>query len=106
MMTLDEYQAEAVKTLHPSADSVYLAGKLMCEAAEVAEPILKLRYHGKLLSVNETVAELGDVLWYAAALAEKVGVSLGDVAQANINKLRQRHGESYNASHYQAALDG
>lgn len=99
-MTLDEYQAEAEKTVHPSADAVYLAGKLMCEAAEVAEPIFKLRYHGKLLDVNATLQELGDVLWYVATLAAAMGLSLEDVGAANVEKLRQRHGTQYNEAFY------
>lgn len=36
------------------------------------------------------VKELGDTLWYAAALADEIGVELSDVAEANIEKLRSR----------------
>ena len=105
-MTLDEYQAAAVQTLHPSADIIYLAGKLMCEAAETAEPLLKLRYHGKTYDEAALVEELGDVLWYVATLAHTLDLTLGEVAAGNVAKLRQRHGESYKASHYQAAHSG
>ena len=34
--------------------------------------------------------ELGDVLWYIAALGKEIGVSLSDIAQANIDKLTDR----------------
>lgn len=99
-MTLDEYQAEAERTVHPDADVVYLAGKLMCESAEVAEPILKLKYHQKPVALDDLRNELGDVLWYAAVLAAKLGLSLDDVAAGNVAKLRARHGEQYNPAHY------
>lgn len=105
-MTLDDYQAAAVQTLHPAADIIYLAGKLMCESAEAAEPLLKLRYHGKTYDEAALVEELGDVLWYVATLAHALGLTLDEVATGNVAKLRKRHGERYNASHYQAALDG
>lgn len=34
--------------------------------------------------------ELGDVLWYIAGLAANFGLTLEDVAQTNIDKLRSR----------------
>lgn len=35
---------------------------------------------------NSVREELGDALWYVAALAGRVGLSLGDIAQANLDK--------------------
>ena len=34
--------------------------------------------------------ELGDVLWYVAQLASELGFELGDIAEANLNKLASR----------------
>lgn len=34
--------------------------------------------------------ELGDTLWYAAAVASELDASLNDVAQGNLDKLRSR----------------
>lgn len=38
-------------------------------------------------------AELGDVLWYVAGLATELGLSLSDVAAANLSKLARRKEE-------------
>lgn len=35
-------------------------------------------------------AELGDVLWYVAAVADHLGLDLDDIAQANLQKTRSR----------------
>ena len=42
------------------------------------------------LDPNDMAAELGDVLWYTAVLANFLGLSLDDVARRNIDKLADR----------------
>ncbi len=105
-MTFLEYQQEALKTLHPSGDAMYLATKLMCEAAEVTEPIAKNTYHGKHLDSEVIADELGDVLWYLATLANLFGYTLDEIVEKNIAKIRARHGERYNANHYMESQYG
>lgn len=101
-MDMTTYQTEAAKTLHPTADIIYLAGKLACEATEILQPLLKMRYHGKEANVADIIEELGDLMWYVATLAQALDADLSDIAEANIAKLRERHGESYNPAHYVA----
>lgn len=100
-MQMYEYQLEACKTRNDNADLLYLTGKLASEGGEALQLVLKQRYHGKPLAVGELIEELGDSLWYIANAADMLGVTLEDLAQRNIAKLRQRHGESYNPAHYQ-----
>lgn len=73
---------------------VYATLKLNGEAGEVAEKIGKLYRDndGKMddLIRFQTLHELGDVLWYVAAMAQLIGYSLDDVAQCNIAKLKDR----------------
>ncbi len=100
------------------AGALYCALKLAGEAGEVAEKVGKaIRDDGFLFSEDlttprdaafnaadpwahskwftaerrlELIKELGDVLWYVAAMSEELGVTLGDVAATNIVKLQDR----------------
>jgi len=99
-MTFDEYQAEAALTAREGADCIYYAGKLVIEAAEAAQPIFKMMYHGKPATAEQMMDELGDTLWYLTGLAGSLGLSLSAIAAANIAKLRARHGTSYRPGFY------
>jgi len=105
-VTFEEYQSEAIKTRKGSADAMYLAAKLPIEAGEAAQHVVKEAYHGKMLMPSELAEELGDCMWYIANLCDMYGLSLDDIAAANIGKLRRRHGESYNAAHYNPEVHG
>lgn len=102
-MELNEYQRQALATRNPDTDLVYTSGKLTIEAAELQQHALKARYHGKPFPADKALEELGDVLWYAAAVADDLGVTLDEVAEQNLAKLQQRHGDTYRAAHYQDA---
>lgn len=96
-MTLDEYQDLALETA-VYADKfavIYTALKLSGEAGEVSEKIGKrLRDHDGDFSDAEwrqsVKKELGDVLWYVAAIADDLGFTLEDVADTNLSKLASR----------------
>lgn len=67
------------------------------EAGEVADYIKKVVGHNHPLDKDTLVKELGDVLWYVAELCSTVGVSMGDVADKNIAKLRARYPEGFSS---------
>lgn len=67
--------------------SLGLAG----EAGEVADFIKKVYGHGKAFDKEALKKELGDVLWYLSNLADAYGLTLAEVAQANVDKLRARY---------------
>jgi len=98
--TFDDYQKEAKKTaIYPKSVGVmYPALGLTGEAGEVANKVKKIVRDGYANSPadwREQVShELGDVLWYCAALASDLGLSLGRIAKENVNKLsgRQQRG--------------
>mgnify|MGYP001231699548 FL=1 len=95
-MTLEEYQQTASQTaLYPERYKIIYPSLGLCgEAGEVAEKVKKLlRDNDGILSdekKQEIKKEMGDVLWYLAALSTDLGLSLKDVAQANVDKLLSR----------------
>jgi NTP pyrophosphatase (non-canonical NTP hydrolase) len=97
--TFDDYQALAAKTaMYPGRDDVavapYPALGLAGEAGEVCEHIKKaIRDDGGQISAERRSAlkkELGDVMWYLAALCSELGLEMGEVAHANVEKLADR----------------
>lgn len=92
-MTLDEYQEAAKDTAvyreNPANRIIYPALGLAGETGEVVEKIKKY-VRDLVLDKDAVKRELGDVIWYVAALAADLGFTLEDVAQANLDKLADR----------------
>jgi len=67
----------------------------MCaEAGEFTEIVKKITFQGK--PVNEEnlfhlKRELGDIMWYVAQACMGLGVSLDEVIEMNVEKLRSRY---------------
>lgn len=78
----------------PVALGVWALG-LAGESGEVADLIKKHLGHGHSLDKGKLTKELGDVLWYIAVLSSEVGMSLEEVAEANLAKLRARYPEGF-----------
>jgi len=96
-MTLNEYQEQANETaVYPDRGNnvYYPALGLAGEAGEVCNQIKKIMRddNGNMTSPREAklINELGDVLWYVAALATELGIDLNSVAKINIEKLKFR----------------
>lgn len=72
----------------------YVALGLAGEGGEVAGKVKKIwRDDAGIITgakAEAIEAELGDVLWYLARFADELGVSLQDIAQANLDKLNSR----------------
>lgn len=97
-MDFDEYQQLTATTdvrpdpTDPAFPLLGLAGEV---GSLVAEYKKRLRARDSYEGFAEEVREdLGDLLWYAATLARTVGLSLSDVAAANLAKAAQAFGAS------------
>lgn len=100
-MEFSEYQRETLTTgraalgdpaLTPEQElEIYLLG-LAGEAGSVASEYKKRLRDGQAHArwLPRMSEELGDVLWYLAAIADKVGLELEAVASANLAKTRSR----------------
>jgi len=63
---------------------------LASEAGEVAGKLKKYIRGDSGWDQNGMITELGDVLWYVAALAEELGITLEGLGWVVLNKLEKR----------------
>lgn len=90
------YQEMAYETAiyPPEWKGIYPILGLVNEAGEVAGKLKKVlrdeNGHISEKALEAIKAEVGDVLWYVAAVCSDLGFSLGDVAEANLVKLASR----------------
>ena len=90
-MQLDDYQENAKKTAiyAPEHMIMYPALGLAGEAGEVANKVKKILRDGKF--DREAIAdEVGDCLWYIAALCRDLNIEMAEIAQNNLDKLNDR----------------
>jgi NTP pyrophosphatase (non-canonical NTP hydrolase) len=107
-MDLDDYQRQAqatdqVPAKHGDGLAVPLLG-LVGEVGSLGVGYKKLLRDGDNYGFysDDVTEDLGDVLWYVSNLAHKFGVSLSDVAAANLEKNRSRWDSP---NHRQTAYD-
>lgn len=100
-MTVNEYQKLAMVTLNPelSKKDVLINGVMgLCgESGEAIDIVKKWLAQGHELDKAHLAKELGDIAWYLAETATALDLNLEDVFQANINKLKKRYPEGFDA---------
>ncbi len=95
-MTFDFYEKKALETAVYGAGNeiIYPALGLANEAGEVLGKIKKvLRDNNGEFSGDkkkQIADEVGDVLWYIAAMANDLGISMEEIALSNLVKLKDR----------------
>ena len=98
-MTINDYQKLAMTTLNPalSEKDVLINGVMgLCgESGEAIDIVKKWLAQGHELDKEKLAKELGDICWYVAETATALGLSLEDIMEANIEKLRNRYPEGF-----------
>lgn len=92
-MNFKEYQEQSARTDGGNLTAHFLG--LCGESGEVVELFKKHIAHGHELDTAKLAKELGDVLWYISAIATGLDLSLDDIAQANIDKLKVRYPDRF-----------
>ena len=102
-MTINEYQTEALRTAagmnHPNNDEILLNGVmgLAGESGECVDMMKKHLFQGHELDKEHMAKELGDVAWYIALSAYAMGYDLETILQMNVDKLRKRYPNGFEA---------
>lgn len=100
-MQINEYQKEALRT--ESDSPMYypriLQGLMgLCgEAGEALDILKKHLFQGHDLDLEHVAKELGDVAWYLAVSADAIGYDLEEILQMNVDKLRARYPDGFDA---------
>ena len=109
-MELNEYQEKAMSTCLPSCNNfAYMSLGLVSEVGELAGKVAKaVRKEELKIDSNELikrdkvseeemmsiragiVGEIGDCAWFLAGICHTLGLSLEEVATANLAKLAER----------------
>jgi NTP pyrophosphatase (non-canonical NTP hydrolase) len=80
-----------------AAEVLELAMKLAMSTGQTADLLKKQIHHEHGKDREAMKKELGDDLWYIQAIAARYGLTLEEVAQANIDKLKSRYPNGWTA---------
>lgn len=104
-LTLNDYQRRAFDNCALSKNTnnwSYISLGLVAEVGEICDKVAKSVRRGEAVVNDNSLVfqdkdimqgvlnEMGDVLWFVACMAQYFGVSLEDVARANIDKITKR----------------
>ena len=97
-MDFNEYQEKAKETaIYPKLSPSWLFPSigLSGELGEVMEKLKKIIRDDNGIITDEKKTELkreiGDILWYLSILSHELGLSLQEIAETNIEKIKSRH---------------
>ena len=97
-MNMNEYQWLASRTinpkLYPEQQAHHALHGMVGEIGEI-HSLYQKTYQGHDIDKMHLKKELGDLLWFIAEFCTSMDWTLEDVAQANIDKLKERYPEGF-----------
>ena len=109
-MKVNEYQKLAMKTLNPALDKkdvlINSVMGLCGESGEAIDIVKKWLAQGHELDRERLAKELGDIAWYLAEAATALDISLEEILQGNIDKLKKRYPDGFDTQKSIIRLDG
>lgn len=98
-MKINEYQKLAMLTLNKELDKkdilINSVMGLCGESGEAIDIVKKWLAQGHELDKDHLAKELGDITWYLAEAATALDLSLEDILQANLDKLKKRYPQGF-----------
>lgn len=108
LLTMTTYEVLAMRTAMPQDDSAAINHAILGMGSEAGELMTHWKahlYYKKPLDLDYMRKELGDELWFLTRAARALGMSLSEVAEANIKKLRLRYPGQYSRADALARAD-
>lgn len=97
---MNEYQKLAARTMNDSLNHnesrMHALHGIASEVGEV-HSLFQKTYQGHPIDDEHLRKEIGDVLWFVAELCTVLGFNMGDIAQMNIDKLKARFPDGFDA---------
>jgi NTP pyrophosphatase (non-canonical NTP hydrolase) len=100
MFDLNEYQQLAMRTNSEEDNDLKIACAAMglCgESGEVIDQLKKQLFQGHEPDYYKMDEEVGDVLWYIALYTSGRDMSINELAEKNIEKLKKRYPEGFSS---------
>lgn len=98
-MNANEFQTLCSRTKpssgHFTEDLIHAAFGLSTETGEFVDPIKRMAFYKVELDETNLVEELGDILWYVSIAASALKVSLEEIMDKNVAKLKARYPERF-----------
>ena len=97
-MDFNEYQKLAMRTASDKSKQNRVLNGVMglCgEAGECIDIVKKHMFQGHELDAKKLIDEASDCLWYLAEIATGLGISLDDIANHNVEKLKKRYPDGF-----------
>lgn len=99
-MDMDRYMREAARTINHDLDCAEnemhaLYG--MCSEVGEIHSIYQKAFQGHVFSDEHLIEEIGDLMWMIAELCTVRGYSLDRICQRNIDKLKSRYPDGFDA---------
>lgn len=108
-MTIDQFSRECLKTWKSSEqveklrlsritellESLHAAMGVSTEANEILDIYKKSIMYNRPIDKKHLIEELGDLFFYGCMLAYENDISMGQIFESNVNKLRERYKSSF-----------
>lgn len=100
-----DYETESTNNYFPPTEQRDLTKKVLVLAGEVSEMVKKFVYHGHDLDAVKMKMTLKVLIKNLAELAETYDITLEEVCEININKLKERYPNKFNSKDSVARVD-